>query len=464
MSKKSSKKISLTEAQIEDILSFIVPNKYIPKDIALELCEKHKNIFRKQLRVIKIYPDVIDNLKQHIQQTYFSTLIQPGESVGVITAQSIGERQTQSNLNTFHKAGSSDKQPTVSKFAELLNATPKPKAPSYFIYLNRGDDSVPELRKTISYSLIEITIQKVCKDYTVCLNKSREDWYDIYEALYGKIDSSMKNCIVVDVNLDTLFEYGLTLEKLAEKINLEYDDIQCIHSPDCYGTIHIYVNTDSIELPEDVCFINEENKIEVYLEEVVYETLSKIILFGIEGIRNIFFLRDMDTKKWFIETENTCDKNIKRKKRKGGKKPPDSTVKFKTLLSQPFVDETKTISNNIWDIYHCFGVEAVRQYMINEFSNIMKGINLCHVSLLVDKMTFEGVISSVSRYSMRVDECGPLNKATFEETLDNFLKAGVFGQEETTKGVSASIICGKKPKIGTGYCQVSIDLEKMETE
>ena len=463
MSKKAKTgKISLSDEQIENLLDFIKPNKYIPKDIADDLCEKHKNMFRVQLKNVKIYPQLLDKLKENMREMYQTTIIQPGESVGIITAQSIGERQTQTNLNTFHKAGSADKQPTVSKFAELLNATPKPKSPSYFIYLKHLNDTVGNVRKSISYNLLEITLQKVCKNYNVKIEKERDEWYDIYELLYGKIDRSMKNCIVVQVNLDILFEYGLTLYKLAEKLNSEYSDIFCIHSPDCYGEIHIFANTDTIELPENVYYINEENKIEIYLEEVVYENLSKSILFGIQGVKNIFFLQDMESKKWFIETENTCDKNIKRKKRKGSKKPPDSTFKFKTVLSKDFVDATKTVSNNIWDIYHCFGIEAVRQYMIDEFSNIMKGINTCHVALLVDKMTFEGTISSVSRYSMRSDECGPLNKATFEETLDNFLKAGIFSQEETTKGVSASIICGKKPKIGTGYCNISIDMEKME--
>ena len=72
------------------------------------------------------------------------TLVQPGECVGIITAQSIGEKQTQTNLNLFHKAGA-EKQPVVSKFSELLNATNKPKAPSYLIHFNTGNTSTSRL-------------------------------------------------------------------------------------------------------------------------------------------------------------------------------------------------------------------------------------------------------------------------------------------------------------------------------
>ena len=132
------------------------------------------------------------------------------------------------------------------------------------------------------------------------------------------------------------------------------------------------------------------------------------------------------------------------------------------ILKLPFVDSFRTHSNDIWETYNLFGIEAVRQYMIEEFSSIMEGINLCHVMLLVDKMTFTGTISSISRYTMRREESGPFGKASFEETLDNFLKAGVFGQEEPTRGVSASIICGKRAPIGTGLCELAMDIKKLK--
>jgi DNA-directed RNA polymerase beta' subunit len=99
--------------------------------------------------------------------------------------------------------------------------------------------------------------------------------------------------------------------------------------------------------------------------------------------------------------------------------------------------------------------------MIDEFSKIMEGINACHVMLLVDKMTFKGSVASISRYSMRSADSGPFSKASFEETLSNFLDAGVYGQEEPIKGASAAIICGKRAPIGTGLCNLEMDIEKL---
>jgi len=464
--KKAQTKRKLTEAEIDDILSFIEPNPHIPSETAEVVVRNAKKTLRDQLVKIEIYPTMISKLKEKVRSMYSSTLIQPGESVGIITAQSIGEKQTQSNLNTFHKAGSSDKQPVVSKFSELLNTTNKPKAPSYIIYFKKGNDTVQNLRQTISHSLVQLTFKKITKNFTISTNKEPEPWYDAFYTLYGEKDPKFTDCISLDINMDILYEYKLKMEEIAHVISQEYEDMFCMFSPDCFGKMDIYIDTTNIELPEKkLIFVTEENCKEIYLEEVVQPVLEHIIICGIPGITNMFFVKDRN--EWYVETENSYEKVIETHKFKNknstGRKEKfnDSTKRFKKVLSHDNVDMSRTVSNNVWDIYHTLGVEATRQYMIDEFSTIMEGINTCHVMLLVDKMTFTGSISSISRYTMRREESGPFGKASFEETLDNFLKAGVFGQEEPTRGVSASIICGKKAPIGTGLCDISIDIKKL---
>lgn len=461
-------KRKLTKDEIENILDFIKPNPHIPPDTAKIIMENAKHSLRIQLNGQEIYPQMIGKLAEQIKSMYFSTLVQPGESVGVITAQSIGEKQTQSNLNTFHKAGSSDKQPVVSKFSELLNATNKPKAPSYWIYFKNGNSSVPELRKTIGHSLVQLTFKRLVKKWEICVDKKPEEWYDAFFLLYGEKEDTFTDCISMEIDMDILFEYKLTMYEIAEVINREYADIFCLFSPDCYGKIDVYFDTRNIDLPEEkLVFVTPENTREIYLEEVAQPILENVSLCGISGIMNMFFVQD--DKEWLVETENSREKTVdsvkfkSKNKTSGKEKTIDSAKRFKKVLAHPSVDMARTISNNVWDIYHTFGIEASRQYMIDEFSKIMEGINLCHVMLLVDKMTFLGTISSISRYTMRREESGPLGRASFEETLDNFLRAGVFGQEETTRGVSASIICGKRAPIGTGMCDLTMDVKKMMT-
>ena len=92
----------LDEDEIENILDFITLQKGIPTATAIAICESNKDRFRKQLDKLKIYPSIIPKLKEQLQKEYFTSLIDAGESVGIIMAQSIGEKNTQMMLNTLN--------------------------------------------------------------------------------------------------------------------------------------------------------------------------------------------------------------------------------------------------------------------------------------------------------------------------------------------------------------------------
>lgn len=342
-------------------------------------------------------------------------------------------------VDTFHKAGSGEKAVTtgVPRVEEILSATKGPKNSNVMIYMKNKHNSIAEIRDTIKDSIVEINFTKICKSYKININKSKEKWYDSYALLYNDDFRQYKDCITIYINIDILYEYKLSLKKISEIVSEKYSDMCCVFSPENIGQIDIFVDTTDINLPENrLAFINSENAAEIYLEEVVQPILFKILLCGIEGINTIYFTDDIKC----VETEGS---------------------NFSKILGLPFVDSTKTFSNNVWDIYNILGVEAARQFLIEECMSIMEGINLCHIQLLAEKMTYNGSIASVSRYTMRNEECGPMGKASFEETMDNFIKAGIYGQEESTCGVSASIICGKLAQIGTGICDIKIDIGKL---
>ena len=69
-------------------------------------------------------------------------------------------------------------------------------------------------------------------------------------------------------------------------------------------------------------------------------------------------------------------------------------------------------------------------------------------------MTASGTITSVSRYGMKRDQAGPLAKASFEESLDNFMKAGAYCEVDNLSGCSASIMVGKPVNVGTGISKL----------
>ncbi len=64
-------------------------------------------------------------------------LAYPGEMIGTVAAQSIGEPTTQMTLNTFHFAGVSAKNVTlgVPRLTEIINIAKNIKTPSLTVFL-----------------------------------------------------------------------------------------------------------------------------------------------------------------------------------------------------------------------------------------------------------------------------------------------------------------------------------------
>ena len=456
-------KRALSTNEIESILSLIDKECVaynIPKEAQNATNNSIKNNLREQLVKIKIFPEGIDRLKDEIVRYYHSTQIQPGASVGIVTAQSIGERQTQMTLNTFHSAGMAIATVItgVPRFGELLNATTNPKMVSCQIYFKSHDQDIDTLRKWIGSDLRQFTLKDLTVKYKVEKQKAEESWYHTYLLFNDTIIPSVEElcdpdgeyvCISIELNAKILYEYMISITSIAEKLADEYEDIVVIPSPLEQGKIDIFISMNQINMA-DGDIINTVEAQQLYVDNVVIVTLFDIIVCGIPGIKNFFFKKynsddqfmstcsDFNGKPgWMVETQGS---------------------NYQQLLAHPKMRTAILISNNMWDIYEALGVEAARQFLIDEFMNVVSSdgtyINVCHVMLLVDIMTFAGSIASISRYGIKRDQAGPLAKASFEESLDNFLKAGVFGDIETTKGVSASIMCGKRSNIGTGLCDL----------
>ena len=79
-------------------------------------------------------------LLETIIYNYKRSIVNPGEMVGMIAAQSIGEPTTQMTLNTFHFAGVASKSNVtrgVPRIEEILSLSENPKNPSMTVYLKR---------------------------------------------------------------------------------------------------------------------------------------------------------------------------------------------------------------------------------------------------------------------------------------------------------------------------------------
>lgn len=415
------------------------------KSIKEGILHHHYEKLQKQLKEIEIYPEMIDVLRQEIHKNFDKSLAQPGENVGVLCAQSIGEKQTQSTLNSFHAAGIAVQMVLtgVPRFLEILNATKDPKVTTSRLFLKDKTLKSPhQIRKAIGNSIVRVRLQDiVLSSHLFHKNKSEEIWYHPHSFLYGDEFRDYDHGISLQLNKKILFQRQLSMFQIRKRIMTAFQDIQVIVSPLHIGQVDIFVDVSEIDPPmENTAFLNDSNYLDVYLKEVVLEKLKDIPLAGISGIRDYYVQKDTDGQ-WYIETIGN---------------------NFLELLGNPCFEYARSMSNNMWDIYNCLGIEATRQYLYEEIWNLVTSdgafINPCHILLLVDIMTHHGNIVSISRYGMKKEQRGFLARSSFEESVEHFLNAAFFAEKDRLQCVSSSIICGKRANMGTGLCDLKMDL------
>ena len=439
----------LTDNEMDDILSVIKPQKGIPITISTSVCQAFRSKIRSKLCFQLVYPEIISKLKTQIEYAYETTKVQSGESVGVILAQSFGQSQTQSTLNSFHKAGLAEKSVVsgVPRFKEIIETIGNPKGNTCTVKFMDKNKTFKELRDTIKYNMVEFKLKKlICKEEVrgdgpkikIFINKTDEPWYAAFEKIYGNKFRDYSNCISIWIDKKYTYEYGITLNFISKRIEETHDDIVCVFSPESIGRIDIFLGTESILPDKNVPFLTGENSVGVFMEFVAIPALREILICGIEKITNIFFINEKD--EWHVETEGT---------------------NFSEVIAMEGVDIVNTMTNNIWEIYNTLGVEALRQFLVEELAMVVGGINPAHYKLLADKLTYSGKVVSISRYTNRTEGSGALSKSTFEEPLDNLINSATRGETEMTDSVSTSIICARMAPIGTGAVDLRIDIGKL---
>jgi DNA-directed RNA polymerase II subunit RPB1 len=130
------------------------------------------------------------------------------------------------------------------------------------------------------------------------------------------------------------------------------------------------------------------------------------------------------------------------------------------IFQLPEIDITRTISKHIVEIEEIFGIEAARELIIRELYELLtftEELDVRHVALLVDSMTYKGTLMSVDRFGIITSDTGPLARSSFEQTEPQFTNGAIFGEMDNVKGISSNIMLGQVINSGTGSFGVMLD-------
>ena len=411
---------------------------------------------------------------------YKKAIVAPGEMVGMIAAQSIGEPTTQMTLNTFHFAGVASKSNVtrgLPRLEEIISLSENPKNPSCTVYLNKDEECDQENAKRMVNKLEHTQLREIVDSIKICFDpdngsstlieedKDLMTMYHEFEKMLDDCDSSENNdnankskwVIRMVLNTEEMLDKNITMDDIHFAINNIYpDQISCVFSD--YNTdklvfrIRLNKKSDTGKVKKQTLDQSDE----IYLLKNFQDTLlDKLVLRGIKNIKKVTPRKILDslvmedgsfTKKetWVLDTIGT---------------------NLMDLLSLDNIDVSRTYTNDIQEIYRVLGIEAARQSILNEITEVIEFdstyINYHHLTMLCDRMTCNDSMISIFRHGINNDDIGPIAKASFEETPEMFLNAAKHAELDTMCGVSANVMCGQEGYFGTNAFQVILDYEKM---
>ncbi|RQM05911.1 hypothetical protein DH86_00002221, partial [Scytalidium sp. 3C] len=424
-----------------------------------------------QLRLNKL---AFNHILGEVESRFTRALVNPGEMVGVLAAQSIGEPATQMTLNTFHFAGVSSKNVTlgVPRLKEILNVATNIKTPSMVVYQEGSDasqESAKALRSAVEHTNLrsvtaateiyhdpDIQSTNIAADLDMV-----ESYFIIPEEGHDAPENQSRWLLRLILDRQKMLDKGLKVEDVAMKIKENYPkDLAVIFSDNNAEEQVIRIRMIK---QGDNKYDDDEIEEDIMLKRLEAHILDTLTLRGVPGIDRAFL--NKETK--LIETPDGALLASKSDPRCQEWYLDTSGTSLAQVLTVPGVDTTRTYSNHFIQIFEVLGIEATRSGLMRELTQVLafdgSYVNHRHLALLVDVMTSRGHLMAITRHGINRADTGALMRCSFEETVEILLEAAAVGELDDCRGISENVMLGQLAPMGTGELDVLLDPKMLET-
>ena len=357
----------------------------------------------------------------------------------------------------------------VPRLKEIINVAKNPKTPGLTIFLQEevsGDsDTAKAVQSVLEHTLLSdvTSLTEIYYDPDIkntVVEEDKEFVADYYDMGGENFELSRLSPWVLRIELDMpmIADKGIAMKEFVDEIGKEYG----------LENLHVIVSDDNADkLVVRVRILNEVGESgldgdpsigeedDIFLRTLEKNMLSKLKLRGIEDVKKVFMRKgkktiwDEDTgfgqvDEWILETDGTS---------------------LLEVLSVEYVDATRTISNDIVEVFKVLGIEGVRGALLSELRNVISFdgsyVNYRHLACLVDVMTVYGHLMAIDRHGINRVDSGPLLRCSFEETVDMLMDSACFAEEDILRGVTENILLGQLAKVGTGDMDMVLDEKKV---
>jgi len=343
-----------------------------------------------------------------VEETYNESKISPGESIGVVTAESFGEPATQMILWSFHFAGAAEMNITMGlpRLIEIFDARKNPSTPKMELYLKPKYTKTIQTLKDTLLKIKEIKLGDVCENISVNLGRK-----------YIEVELSRKETK----------NYSLTPSKVIKKIENSVKSLS--------------VSSEGVKM-----ILKPKDK-EIELADVyrLKEKVKNLHVAGLKGIKQVLPVKEDEEYVIHCAGSNLND-----------------------ALAMEEVDNTKSVTNDIFEIASVLGIEAARNLIIKEAKEVFKGqgldIDVRHIMFLADIMTRTGKIRGVTRSGITGEKESVLARASFETPIKHIVNASLKGEVDELTSVVENVILNQPIPLGTGLPGLLAKMKEKEGE
>ncbi|MCD7781181.1 MAG: DNA-directed RNA polymerase subunit A'' [Methanosphaera sp.] len=343
-----------------------------------------------------------------VKNMYEREEVEPGESVGTIAAQSVGEPGTQMTMRTFHYAGVVELNVTLGlpRLIEVVDARKKISTPTMDIYFDEEYRNDEEFIRKMGNKIGKITLNDVIKNFNV---------------------NYIDNVITAELDMDIINERRLDIDEIIELIQKTFKQVT--------------INNNLLSF--ETTLSNDEEKVQQSIRELRFlaDKIRDLQISGVKGIGKVVIRHEHG--EWVIHTEGS---------------------NLGMVLKLEGIDIVRTTTNDIFEIEKVLGIEAARNAIIHELYTTMEeqglSVDIRHIMLVADTMTSDGVVKSIGRHGISGEKSSVLARAAFEETGKHLLNASIRGESDKLTGIIENVIVGQPIPHGTGSVGVVMNNKK----
>lgn len=400
-----------------------------------------------RVRKIGMSKDAFDWAIKEIHARFRKGLVSPGEAVGAVAAQSIGEPTTQFALDSFHSSGVTNELVCtgVGRLTELLNDTKKSRTPSMRLFLTAPNNTNKNIAERIARELKFTSLGSISDGLpTVHSEVPEEDlsWSTPFWDLYSKVVRPVQ--LSRHLLRITLKESPSEARVIAKKIEEALGDcVVCAYTPDHWEQSIPVIHVRIMDCDNDDTSSNMMSYY-MFLNEIRVTLLESITINGTPEIERVT-VSHVNDQEYAIDTLG---------------------INLEFITGFPEVDLTRVYANDPKEMKRILGIDSARNCLQQEVSKVITYdgtyVNIRHIALLCDVMCARGFIMPITRHGINRIKTGALRRCTFEETLDVLTDAALNGEVDLLKGVSENVMVGKKIPTGTGCMEIRYnDLSNM---